>query len=276
MPGNVIAANAVDFPDLVLARSHERAVLVDFWADWCAPCRQLAPLLEDLAARHAGALDVVKVDSDAEPALAAEYGVRSLPTLVLFRAGDVVSRVVGAQPPAALEALVAPHLPRPGDEAVVAAVAHLAAGEAAQARGLLEAALAADATDYRIHPLLAEALVELGALDEAAALLHGLPANVAVDDGVERAKARLELAQAGNAAAGAGDDDPVAAAYAGAMAQAAAGEHAAAVEALLGLLPAQRDWQDGAVRRALLDIFKVLDGDARLKDWRTRMARSLN
>jgi putative thioredoxin len=277
MAGNVIEANAVDFPDRVLARSHERAVLVDFWAAWCAPCRQLAPLLEDLAARHAEGLDVVKVDSDAEPGLAAEYGVRSLPTLLLFRAGAVVSRMVGAQPPTALEALVAPHLPRLTDAAVEDAAARLAAGEAAQARTLLEAALTVDATDYRIHPLLAEALVELGLLDEAAALLHGLPANVAVDDRVERVKARLELARAGAGAAAAdAPDDPVAATYARALTQAAAGDHDGAVEGLLGLLPAQRDWQDGAVRRALLDIFKVLEGDPRLKAWRTRMARSLN
>ncbi|MGE0487274.1 MAG: thioredoxin [Gammaproteobacteria bacterium] len=275
MTANVIEANAVDFPDRVLARSHERAVLVDFWAAWCAPCRQLAPLLEDLAVRHVDGLDVVKVDSDAEPGLAAEYGVRSLPTLLLFRAGAVVSRMVGVQAPAALEALVAPHLPRPTDGAVEAAAARLAAGEAEAARTLLENALTVDAADYRVHPLLAEALVELGSLDEAAALLHGLPANVAVDDTVTRVKARLELAQASATAAGA-PDDPIAGTYARALAQAGAGDHDAAVEDLLGLLPAQRDWHDGAVRRALLDIFKVLEGDQRLKAWRTRMARSLN
>ncbi len=85
-------------------------VVVDFWAAWCGPCRMIGPVLEDLATRHAGRLKIVKVDVDAEPALAARFGARSIPLLVAMRDGREVDRVVGALPRPALEARLAPLL----------------------------------------------------------------------------------------------------------------------------------------------------------------------
>ncbi|HEX5192036.1 MAG TPA: thioredoxin [Solirubrobacteraceae bacterium] len=78
-------------------------VLVDFWASWCGPCRMIAPVLQDLAVRHAGEVKVVKVDVDANPDLAARFGARSIPLLVVRRDAQEVDRVVGALPRAALE-----------------------------------------------------------------------------------------------------------------------------------------------------------------------------
>jgi thioredoxin 2 len=79
-------------------------VLVDFWAAWCAPCRAVAPVLEQIARRHAGRVKVVKVDADRAQALAARFGARSIPLLVVIREGREVDRIVGAQPRAAIEA----------------------------------------------------------------------------------------------------------------------------------------------------------------------------
>jgi thioredoxin 2 len=85
-------------------------VVVDFWAAWCGPCRMISPVLEDLAGRHAGRLKVVKVDVDANPALAARFGAQSIPLLVVIRDGREVDRIVGALPRAALEQRLAPVL----------------------------------------------------------------------------------------------------------------------------------------------------------------------
>jgi thioredoxin 2 len=85
-------------------------VVVDFWAAWCGPCRMISPVLEDLAKRHAGHLKVVKVDVDADPALAARFGAQSIPLLVVIRDGQEVDRLVGALPRAALEQRLAPIL----------------------------------------------------------------------------------------------------------------------------------------------------------------------
>jgi thioredoxin 1 len=81
-------------------------VLVDFWAEWCPPCHRLAPVLDELAAEYAGRARIVKVDVDANPETSRAYGVLSMPTLSMFRKGEVVSQVVGAQPKARLRAQI--------------------------------------------------------------------------------------------------------------------------------------------------------------------------
>jgi putative thioredoxin len=93
---------AAHFDDAVIERSRERLVVVDFWAAWCGPCRMLAPAIESEVAKREGRVELVKVDVDAEPALAARYGVQGLPTVVAFRDGAPVTGFVGAYPPAAI------------------------------------------------------------------------------------------------------------------------------------------------------------------------------
>ncbi len=95
-------ATDATFADEVLAS--DQPVLVDFWAEWCPPCHRMAPMLDELAAEYDGRARVVKVDVDANPATARAYGILSLPTLSVFRGGQVVSQVVGAQPAARLRA----------------------------------------------------------------------------------------------------------------------------------------------------------------------------
>ncbi len=106
----VVDANAGTFADETTASV---PVVVDFCADWCAPCRTISPVLEDLAARHAGRLKVVLVDVDANPGLAGRFRAQSIPLLVVLREGREVDRVVGAVPRPALEARLAPLLTAP-------------------------------------------------------------------------------------------------------------------------------------------------------------------
>ena len=103
----VVAADAGSFRAETTASV---PVVVDFWADWCGPCRMIGPVLQDLATRHAGRLKVVKVDVDAEPGLAARFGAQSIPLLVVLRDGRELDRIVGALARPALEARLAPML----------------------------------------------------------------------------------------------------------------------------------------------------------------------
>ena len=110
--------NESNFQTAVLDRSRTVAVVVDFWAEWCGPCRQLGPVLERGVAARAGKVELVKVDVDANPLLAQTYGIQSIPAVKAFRDGKVVSEFIGAQPPVAVERFLDELAPSETDELV--------------------------------------------------------------------------------------------------------------------------------------------------------------
>ena len=106
--GNAVAVSSETFESEVLKAG--TAVLVDFWAPWCGPCRAIAPVVEQLAAEYSGKLKVVKVNTDENDAVAIQYQVMSIPTLMVFKGGQPVERIVGALPKPSLLAKITPHL----------------------------------------------------------------------------------------------------------------------------------------------------------------------
>jgi thioredoxin len=105
---NAVAVNEQSFNKEVL--ESPIPVLVDFWAAWCGPCRAIAPIVDQIAAEHAGRLKVVKLDVDENGETSIRYGVMNIPTLLLFKGGKVVERVMGAMPKSTLMARIQPHL----------------------------------------------------------------------------------------------------------------------------------------------------------------------
>jgi len=119
--GTLASMDATDqtFDDLVLARSHERPVIVDFWAEWCGPCHALAPVLESAIAEREDAVELVKVDVDANTELASQFGVSGIPAVKAFRNGRVVREFVGAQSPTSVSAFLDAILAPPRADAIV-------------------------------------------------------------------------------------------------------------------------------------------------------------
>jgi thioredoxin 1 len=95
------AVTTADFESEVL--QSEQPVIVDFWAEWCGPCRAVSPVIEQIAAEREGSIKVVKVNVDEEPALAQRYGIMSIPTIILFKGGEPAAAAIGAQPKSSLE-----------------------------------------------------------------------------------------------------------------------------------------------------------------------------
>jgi putative thioredoxin len=114
----IIDVSEPEFDELVVRASHERPVVVDFWADWCGPCRALAPVLEDAVQALDGAVVLARVDTDANPRVAAQFGVRGIPNVKAFRDGRVVDEFVGVQPRSAIDQFLAGLLPSQADLAV--------------------------------------------------------------------------------------------------------------------------------------------------------------
>jgi thioredoxin 1 len=100
MAGNTVVVTDSSFNSDVLGS--EKLVLVDFWAEWCGPCRMVAPVLDEIAADHADMITIAKLNIDENPATARDYQVMSIPTMILFKGGEPVKQIVGAKPKAAL------------------------------------------------------------------------------------------------------------------------------------------------------------------------------
>ena len=264
-------SGAASFEQLVIENSFHKPVLVDFWAEWCAPCKALMPLLAKITEQYAGELLLAKVDCDVEQDIVQRFGIRSLPTVVLFKDGQPVDGFAGAQPEAAIRQMLAPHVAEPAPAAadpLEAAQALFADGRFADAEALLKQLLTENNEHAAALILYARCLAERGELGEAEAVLNAVKGDEH-KQALAGAKAQLTfLRQAADLpevadlksrlAQDASDDE---AAYQLAVQQLARQQYEPALDALLKLFVRNRGYQDGLPHKTLLQVFDLLGGD---------------
>jgi len=267
------------FETEVLQRSLNTPVLVDFWAEWCGPCKALGPVLEKMAADFNGAFVLAKVDTEAERQIAAAFQIRSIPTVFLVKNGQIVDGFQGALPEGQIRQFLEQHGITPNAPAEDAPAPPDAADEIERLRALL-----ADEPDKAAHKLeLALALLKTGQAEEARALLDALPADLAGDERAQAARVRLDFAalldtappRAALEATLAAEPDNHPARHQLGVHLLLAGENEAGLAQFLEILRRDRQFEDALGKRALIDAFRIIDDADLISQFRRKMASIL-
>src|SRR5690606_24016083 len=192
---HVVDVTLENFQTAVLQASMQVPVLVDFWADWCAPCKVLMPVLEKLAEEYKGAILLAKVNADQQPDLTAHFGVRSLPTVKILFRGQLVDEFTGALPESQIRALLDKYVVSESEQLRRQAEALLAQGDADQALALLRQANQADPDNLEILLDIASISAQTGDLQTARDICDSLPAEMRDKPQAKQLQARLRFVE---------------------------------------------------------------------------------
>ena len=269
-PANTVKdGDTASFAADVIEASNEVPVIVDFWAEWCGPCKTLGPTIEKAVKAASGQVRLVKINVDENQQLAQQLRVQSIPAVFAFKNGKPVDGFVGAQPESQIKAfiqrLTGDAGPSPIEQALEQGEAALAAGDVSTASDIFGQVLRSDMENARAIAGLCQCLIDSGDLAEAREMLDGLEGKLAIDPAVQSVRAALELAEQ---SADAGDTAPLRARLEAngndhearmelSTALLAAGQREEAVDELLESIRRDRNWNDEAARKQLLTLFEA-------------------
>lgn len=279
---HVFDATEANFEADVIKASLTTPVLVDFWAAWCGPCKQLGPILEKVVASYDGKLKLAKVDTDAQQQLAAVFGIRSLPTVVLVKDGQMLDGFAGALPEGQVREFLARHIAAPV-EAEPAPPAPATTETPAQTIARLRSEIAATPDKPELKLDLALALMQAGEADAAQTELDALPDSLAQDARAKRLRNQLDFARVLKDAPDEAalrtrltkDENDHAARDLLGVRLLLDGDAAAGLDEFLHILKTARTWNDGAAKKRLIAAFSVLDDEDLVGRYRRKMASLL-
>ncbi len=288
---HIIVLDETNFVEVVVEGSAHRPVLVDFWADWCGPCKTLMPILEKLAIEYDGAFTLAKLDTEAHPGIAQQLGIRSLPTVKLFKDKQLVDEFMGALPESDVRKFLDTHVEAlepaepAGDNRVEAAMALFEQGDADQAIAILKAVQAEDPTNTEALLSLGQISISTGEFETADSCLGVLSEEARNSTAGRRFAAMLNLARQESSEpvdvdalqqALQADDNNSEARFKLAMHTALSGDVQGALDQLLVLLQKDRGYNDGAAQKNMLALFDVLGDDPLAGQYRRKMFGMLN
>ena len=280
----VFDAALSSFEQDVILKSKDVPILVDFWASWCEPCKALGPILEKLAAEFNGGFLLAKVDVDKEQQLAGYFQVKSIPTVMLLKNGQIVDGFPGALPENQLREFLKHHeiIAKESAPEVVEEQAPEVVDPEAEVSNL-RAAIQAEPEKAELKLDLMLALLKTGGYVEAERILDGLPANLATDDRAIKAKARLAFATVLKdappisileQAIASNPDDCRARHYLG-VHYLLEDKAEAGLEQFLEMLKRNKNFEEGLPRKALIDAFRIIEDEDLVGQYRRKMASLL-